>query len=93
MIYTTLSFLFNVLIYILIILALHYLWDYLKDNYSKKKTKDIISIQTSKYKQIINEINNNSINSTKTNLDTNDVEKLNSDLESFFNNQLSESIN
>tara|TARA_B100000123_G_scaffold271797_1_gene252537 strand:- start:2123 stop:2404 length:282 start_codon:yes stop_codon:yes gene_type:complete len=93
MIYTTLSFLFNILIYILIILALHYLWDYLKDNYSKKKTKDIISIQTSKYKQIINEINNNNVNSTKTNLDTNEVEKLNSDLESFFNNQLSESIN
>jgi hypothetical protein len=93
MIYTTLSFLFNILIYILIILALHYLWDYLKDNYSKKKTKDIISIQTSKYKQIINEINNNNVNSTKTNLDTNEVEKLNSDLESFFDNQLSESIN
>ena len=93
MIYTTLSFLLNILIYIFIILALHYLWDYLKDNYSKKKTKDIISIQTSKYKQIINEINNNSVNSTKTNLDTNDVEKLNSDLESFFDNQLSESIN
>ena len=93
MIYTTLSFLFNILIYIIIILALHYLWDYLKDNYSKKKTKDIISIQTSKYKQIINEINNNNVNSTKTNLDTNEVEKLNSDLESFFDNQLSESIN
>tara|TARA_Y200000002_G_scaffold379024_1_gene387506 strand:+ start:239 stop:520 length:282 start_codon:yes stop_codon:yes gene_type:complete len=93
MIYTTLSFLLNILIYIFIILALHYLWDYLKDNYSKKKTKDIISIQTSKYKQIINEINNNSVNSTKTNLDTNDVEKLNYDLESFFDNQLSESIN
>ena len=50
MIYTTLSFLLNILIYIFIILALHYLWDYLKDNYSKKKTKDIISIQTSKNK-------------------------------------------
>ena len=43
--------------------------------------------------EIINEINNNNVNSTKTNLDTNEVEKLNSDLESFFNNQLSESIN
>ena len=91
MIYTTLSFLFNIIIYILLILALHFVWDYLKDNYSKKRTKDIISIQTSKYKQIINEINNHSANSTKINLDNNDVEKLNSDLESFVNAELSES--
>ena len=91
MIYTTLSFLFNIIIYILLILALHYVWDYLKDNYSKKRTKDIISIQTSKYKQIINEINNHSANSTIINLDNNDVEKLNSDLESFVNAELSES--
>jgi hypothetical protein len=39
-----------------LIFGFHYLWNYLKDTYTTKKTKDLVGFQTEKYKQIVNEL-------------------------------------
>jgi shikimate kinase len=41
---------------LLIIVLLHYFWNYLKDTYTTKKTKDLVKTQTEKYKAILDEI-------------------------------------
>lgn len=49
----------NIIFSIILITLFHYLWNYFKDNYSTKKTKNIVDYQTQKYKEIINNIQNN----------------------------------
>ena len=46
----------NILFSITIIVALHFLWNYLKDTYSKKKNKHLVNIQIEKYKKIVKEM-------------------------------------
>ena len=41
---------------IIVIILLHYGWDYVKNKYSKHKTKDIAKIHAEKYDNIISEI-------------------------------------
>ena len=41
---------------LLIIVLLHYFWNYLKETYTTKKTKDLVKIQTDKYKMMLDEI-------------------------------------
>lgn len=36
----------------MIVTLLHYLWEYLKDNYSTKKVKDLVNTQIERYKNI-----------------------------------------
>jgi len=43
----------------LIIYGLHEFWLFLLDTYSTKKTKDLVNIQTNKYVQIIDDLQNN----------------------------------
>lgn len=43
---------FTSFISFLIILVLHYLWEYIKDTYSTKKVKDLVNTQIEKYKII-----------------------------------------
>lgn len=44
------------IISLLIIALLHYFWNYLKDTYTTKKTKDLVKTQTEKYKAILDEM-------------------------------------
>ena len=46
----------NIVVSIIIIISIHYLFNYLKDTYSIKKTKDLVKTQTDKYKNILDEI-------------------------------------
>ena len=46
----------TILASISIILIGHHLWNYLKDNYSTKKTNYLVGSQIEKYKHIIKEI-------------------------------------
>ena len=48
----------NILISILFIYGVHEFWNYLKDNYSKKRTKDLVGTQIEKYKRMVGEIQN-----------------------------------
>jgi hypothetical protein len=46
----------TIIVSLFIILIAHYGWNYIKDTYSKKKTKDLVSSQTEKYKSMLNEL-------------------------------------
>jgi hypothetical protein len=48
----------NIIISILIIFIAHSLWNYIKNTYSTKKTKDLIGSQIQKYKTMLEEIQN-----------------------------------
>jgi hypothetical protein len=50
------SILSKIVISFIIILVGHHLWIYIKDNYSVKKTKDLVGSQIQKYKTILNDI-------------------------------------
>ena len=40
---------------------MHFLWNYIKDTYSTKKTKDLVNPQIEKYKQLLDEAIQNQI--------------------------------
>lgn len=69
--------LINVVISIIIIFCIHSLWDYLKDTYSTKKTRDLVNTQMNKYKQIINEIQENKSSQI---LSLNETERMDAEL-------------
>jgi hypothetical protein len=46
----------HIIISIIIILFVHYIWNYLKDTFTTKKTKDLVNSQVQKYKKIMEEI-------------------------------------
>lgn len=50
------SILSKIVISFIIILVGHHIWIYIKDNYSVKKTKDLVGSQIQKYKTILNDI-------------------------------------
>ena len=50
-----LSYTATIIIYIILIFLLHLLWNYIKDNYSTKKTKDLVNSQLEKYKKMLSE--------------------------------------
>lgn len=81
-------FLFNIIISIIIIYILHYIWSYLKDTYSTKKTKDLVNTQIEKYKKIIAETQQNQ----KTVLSENEMNTMNDDLTKFLDNEIHSSF-
>lgn len=84
----------TIIISIIIIYSIHYVWDQLKNNYSTKKTRDLVNIQMNKYHKIIEDMNNKKEKPTPVKqLDKNDIEKLNADLETFINTQVRNSEN
>ena len=48
-----LNFIITILISIGIIRSIHSLWNYLKDTYTTKKTKDLVNSQIEKYKKML----------------------------------------
>lgn len=50
------SIIINIIVSIFIIIGIQYGWNYLKDNYTHKKTKDLVNIQIQKYKKMVQEI-------------------------------------
>jgi hypothetical protein len=50
------NFLLTIVGSLIIILAGHHLWNYLRDKYTVKKTKDIVNVQVEKYKKIVVEL-------------------------------------
>ena len=53
------TILFNIAISIIIIVIAHHLWEYCKTNYTSQKTKNLIEIHASKYKQIAEDMERN----------------------------------
>jgi len=90
---TIISLCFNIIISIIIILGVHYFWNYLKETYTTKKTRDLVNTQIDKYKKILNDIQNNENNkikdSKKTIFETEEEKQvMNDDLMNFLNEQL-----
>lgn len=87
-----LSFFITFLLSIISVILFHSLWEYLKDNYSTKKTKDLVSIQMKKYEKIVDVLdsnnNNSNNNSFSDNIHENDIKKLNDNLDEFINAQV-----
>ena len=50
----------NATLSIIIIFIVHHIWEYCKQNYTTQKTKDLVEMQASKYKQIAEDIERNS---------------------------------
>jgi len=50
---TILNFIVTIIISIGIIFSIQYLWNYIKDNFSTKRTKDLVNSQIEKYKKIL----------------------------------------
>lgn len=63
-----LSIIITILASICVILIGHHLWDYLKDNYSTKKTNYLVGSQIEKYKHIIKEIQEEPVNEDTSDL-------------------------
>ena len=50
------SIIIKIFVSLIIIITGHQLWNWLKDNYSTKKTKDLVGSQIQKYKTILQDI-------------------------------------
>jgi len=81
------GFIQTLMLSIFAVVILHYVWDYIKNTYSVRKTKDLVKIQTDKYDSILSEIleNKNKIDSSHTSQI--DMEK---DLSQFMEKTISE---
>ena len=84
---TFLYFLFFLIFSIFCIFYLHELWNNIVNNYSIKKTKDLVGLQTNKYIEIINDLQNN-INDSSS-IDSNAINGLTKDQQSDMFNELS----
>jgi hypothetical protein len=51
-------FIVRIIISIGILFILHNLYDYCKQNFTTKKTKDLVSLHKEKYQEILNELHN-----------------------------------
>lgn len=83
-----LSLLFNICISIIIIYLLHQLWEYLKNQFSIKKTVDKFNFQNQKYDKLINKLQNEEIKRVSHPGEENDFEKLNKELLDFSESEL-----
>ena len=81
-----LSLLFNICLSIIIIYLLHQLWEYLKSQFSVKKTVDKFNFQNQKYEKLINKLQKEEIkleNVSSHSNEENNFEKLNQELLDF----------
>jgi len=46
----------NTILSIITVIIAHHLWEYLKDTYTTKRTKDVVGYQTQKYRDIMDEL-------------------------------------
>ena len=88
--YFFLQLFITTIISILIIYSVHSLLDQLKNNYSIKKTKDLVNIQNTKYQKMFENMEGavrDKELSEKTTLNDVDLKKLNDELDQFINVQ------
>jgi len=78
----------NIIISIIIIILIHYLFNYLKDTYTTKKTKDLVKTQTDKYKTILDEMMNKK-NEGHENLFSFNSENMQNELDSYLEQEMS----
>jgi hypothetical protein len=79
-----LGIILKIFVCLFIIYISHSVWSYLKDNYSTKKTKNLVNTQIDKYKKIINELQENKpVQTEQQSISEKDLELMNNELTSF----------
>lgn len=79
----------TIVVSLFLIIATHYVWNYIKDTYSEKKTKDLVGSQTQKYKSMLNElIESKKENPTLFNDDNADLFNMDDELTSHLEKEL-----
>jgi len=74
----------NIIISIFIIYIIHSTWEYFKDTYTNKKTKDLVNTQITKYQQMMEEMQQN----TKAqSISKTDIQTMDDDLTMFMEQQ------
>jgi len=68
------SIIIQIIFSLFIIFIIHYFYNYIKDTYSTKKTKDIVGFQVQKYQEIIQEMQRSNF------IPTEDQERMKSEL-------------
>ena len=65
------GFIQTLMLSIFSVVVIHYMWDYIKNTYSVRKTKDLVKIQTDKYDTILSEMleNKNKIDTVQINME------------------------
>ena len=86
------NYIVTIAISILIVYILHQLWEYMKDSYSTKRTKDRIGIQTEKYKKIIDDLSHRIHSTEESDKDLVLESNEDPDLEAFMNKISNETI-
>jgi len=71
------------LLSLLLIVFLHSCWNYIKDTYSTKKTKNIVNSQIEKYKKIVEDLQREKGSPNPAFLDNNEMDAMNQELVSF----------
>jgi len=88
------KFFITITISLIIIISIHHLWNYIKDTYSERKTKDLVGFQTQKYKSILSELIENGREQSKTQekehfLTENDLMNMDDELTKYLEEELS----
>ena len=83
-----LSIIKTIIISIFVIFVLHFAYNYIKNNYSYKKTKDLVGIQTEKYKNILTEVLENKQNKTTSFLNAYEKEQMEKSLTEYLYNEM-----
>lgn len=78
-------FCLNIIISIIVIFIGHQIWNYVKNTYSTKKTKDLVNTQITKYKKMMKEIQEND-NHLNHFLNPNEKEIMDKNLTDFIQN-------
>ena len=78
-----LSIVITVICSICVIFIGHHTWNYLKDNYSVRKTKYLVGSQIEKYKNIMQKMNANPNENISTASSLDDTSDMKADLENF----------
>lgn len=76
----------NIFISLFIIYCCHSGWEYLKNTYTHKKTKDLVNTQITKYQQMMEEMQQ-SIQSSSS-ISKNDIQHMDDDLTKFMEEQM-----
>jgi predicted PurR-regulated permease PerM len=82
-----LQILFQILLTVLIIYGIHHIWNYLRDTYSTKKTRDLVNSQISKYKRLIEDIQSNQPSSVSLFENQEEKDAMRNELAEFMNEQ------
>jgi hypothetical protein len=74
----------NIIISIFIIYIIHSTWEYFKDTYTNKKTKDLVNTQITKYQQMMEEMQQNTKSQS---ISKTDIQTMDDDLTLFMEQQ------